>query len=157
MKLLLTAMVICLCGCSTIFTPRAGSRAHLDSIIIPSFVLDDVPIRDAVDELHRASAFHDPRRLQGKPYGFSFCIKFEIPTGPVEHPSCELQDPFDPFTKLPPSALYSFPNVSLHGANRSLADLLNELCNQAGAEYSINKGTIVIQQRKSGQQSVPQL
>jgi len=150
MKQLLISLLLCICGCSTLLAPRAGSRAHLDSIIVPHLELDNVAIRDAVDKLHSACAFHDPRRLQGKSHGFSFILKFEVSADPTDHPPDKSSDPF---ANLPPSVDYSFPNVSLCGTNQSMSALLNDLCDQTGMEFSIiRKGRILIQPKGSGQQ-----
>ena len=152
MKRLLITALLCICGCSTLLAPRPGTRTHLDSIIVPRLELNNVAMRDAVYKLHRACALNDPRRLQGKSHGFSFILKAEVPRDPTEQPPDESSDPFGPFGNPPPAVLYSFPNVTIHGTNQSMSALLNDLCFQTGAEFSIiKKGTILIQPKRSGQ------
>lgn len=153
MKRLLISTFLCICGCSTLFAPRAGSQAHLDSIIVPHLDLDNVEIRDAVQNLQSACAFYDPRRLQGKSHGFSFILKFDVPVEPSDNPTNGQVDFCATPATMPKSVDYSFPNISLHCTNQSMSALLADLCDQTGAEYSVIKGTILIQPKRSREQS----
>jgi len=123
--------------------------AHLESIVVPSLSLENVPFRDAIEALHHACSFHDPRRLQGKPHGYSFIIKFD---GVPEGEATPYVDPFDPFANIPPSTEYNAPNITIHANNQRFSDLLEAVCAQAGAKFTVfKKATIVIQPKESGQ------
>ena len=149
MKRPLIAMLVCLCGCSTFKTP-AGSLTHLDAIIIPHLALENVSLSDAVVVLHEACALYDPRRLQSKPHGFSFVVTSSVDATTPADTLAVSEDPFAGSS----SAKHEYPKVSIHATDRSMTDILHELCTQAGAEFSIRgKGTIFIQPKRRGQQT----
>ncbi len=86
--------------------------------MIPSLTLENAPFLDAIDELRLACVAHDPHRLQGKPYGFSFIVKLTV------HHESGASPAADPFASVPPSIEYQFPTVSIHAVNKGLADVL---------------------------------